>query len=58
MHMEGIKMAENTEKNTDGEEKASGDKEESLPFCTTAASPEHHRGEELDEPCDDGRAAK
>ena len=29
--------------------------EEGLPFCTTAASAEQARGEEEDEPCDDGR---
>lgn len=28
-----------------------------LPYCTTAPSAEHHRGENEDEPCDDARAA-
>ena len=27
-----------------------------LPYCTTAPSAEHHRGEYEDEPCDDARA--
>jgi hypothetical protein len=26
-----------------------------LPLCTTAADPEHHKGEDNDEPCDDYR---
>ena len=29
-----------------------------LPFCTTAPSAEHARGEADDEPCDDGRTGK
>lgn len=29
--------------------------EESLPVCTSAASAEHARAEEEDEPCDDAR---
>jgi len=31
---------------------------EEVPFCTTAPSAEHARGEAEDEPCDDGRAGK
>jgi hypothetical protein len=27
-----------------------------LPFCTTASDPEHERGYEEEEPCDDARA--
>ena len=30
--------------------------EENLPFCTTAASAEHARATNEDEPCDDNRA--
>lgn len=30
--------------------------EEDLPYCTTAPDPEHARGYQEDEPCDDGRA--
>ena len=30
--------------------------EEALPHCTTAASAEHARAYDDDEPCDDGRA--
>ena len=30
--------------------------EEDLPFCTTAASAEHARATNEDEPCDDSRA--
>jgi hypothetical protein len=33
-------------------------KEEKLPFCTTAASPEHSRADSDDEPCDDSRGAE
>ncbi len=29
--------------------------EEELPYCTTAPSAEHHRADDADEPCDDGR---
>lgn len=29
--------------------------DEELPFCTTAPSAEHSRGDEEDEPCDDFR---
>ena len=29
--------------------------EQSLPYCTTAASAEHARADEEDEPCDDSR---
>lgn len=37
--------------------KADAEKEEEkLPFCTTAASPEHERANNEDEPCDDGRS--
>lgn len=29
-----------------------------LPFCTTAPDPEHARGYEEEEPCDDGRSGE
>lgn len=29
-----------------------------LPYCTTAPSAEHYRGEDDDEPCDDARATE
>jgi hypothetical protein len=32
------------------------EKDEGLPFCTTAPSAEHSRGPEEDDPCDDGRS--
>jgi len=32
--------------------------EEKLPFCTTAASAEHARASNEDEPCDDARATE
>lgn len=32
--------------------------EKPLPFCTTAPSPEHARGREEEEPCDDYRKGK
>ena len=31
---------------------------ETTPPCTTAASPEHSRAHDDDEPCDDGRTGK
>lgn len=34
-------------------EKGKKKQEEKLPFCTTASSPEHSRGDDLEEPCDD-----
>jgi hypothetical protein len=44
------------EENKELAEKQEKDKkkpEEKLPFCTTPASPEHARGDDLEEPCDD-----
>jgi hypothetical protein len=29
-----------------------------MPVCTTAADPEHHRGEDENEPCDDARGVE
>jgi hypothetical protein len=34
------------------------DTKDDLPFCTTAASAEHARAANEDEPCDDGRAGR
>ena len=50
-------MAEEKEEKTqDLSEKENKQKDDALPFCTTAASAEHARGESEDEPCDDARA--
>ena len=48
------------EKNIQPEEidKTEAAAEEKLPVCRTAASAEHHRGQDDDEPCDDGRAGQ
>jgi len=48
------------EKQNAKEEKESVEKrgEEKLPFCTTAASAEHARALNEDEPCDDARATE
>jgi hypothetical protein len=48
----GTKKAE---EETEGKEKKQKKAEESLPFCTTAPSAEHTRGEEAEGPCDDSR---
>jgi hypothetical protein len=37
----------------EGKKKKKGQKP--LPFCRTAPDPEHHRGEDENEPCDDYR---
>jgi hypothetical protein len=47
-------MEEQEMKNQEQEKK----KEEKLPFCTNAPSPEHARAETDDEPCDDSRGAE
>jgi hypothetical protein len=47
--MENSKADEKTE----GQEKKQKKVEEGIPFCTTAPSAEHARGDEADEPCDD-----
>ncbi len=46
------KLQEQVEK----DEKTKKKEEEALPFCTTAPSAEHSRGDEMDEPCDDFRS--
>ncbi|SPD72189.1 hypothetical protein PITCH_A1260012 [uncultured Desulfobacterium sp.] len=38
--------------------KKSSEDEKKLPFCTKAASAEHARSYDEDEPCDDGRAGE
>ena len=40
----------------ESEEKSKEKQGEPLPFCTTAPSPEHARGDSDDEPCDDSRS--
>jgi hypothetical protein len=40
---------------TEDKKKKDEKTEKGLPFCTTAPSAEHTRGEEADEPCDDHR---
>lgn len=47
------KKTEELEKN-----KEANESEGELPFCTTAASAEHSRAANENEPCDDGRAGK
>jgi len=51
--MEEGKMEDRNDKHEDEEKK-----DKPLPFCTTAPSPEHSRGEADDEPCDDGRSGE
>ena len=48
-------MAEEKKKDATQQEEEEKKKAQDLPFCTTAASPEHHRGSDLEEPCDDAR---
>ena len=49
-------MEEQKEKKEEEQvEKKKKKAEEELPFCTTAPSAEHTRGDEEDEPCDDFR---
>ncbi|MFP3928856.1 MAG: hypothetical protein ACLFUE_07750 [Desulfobacteraceae bacterium] len=38
--------------------KKNNEKKDDLPYCTSAPSVEHHRADNEDEPCDDGRAGK
>jgi hypothetical protein len=42
----------------DLEEKSKKKPAEPLPFCTNAPSPEHSRGLNDDEPCDDSREGR
>jgi len=50
-------MAEKKNEQTQehGSEKEKKKEEKPMPFCTTAASAEHSRSEDTDDPCDDGR---
>jgi hypothetical protein len=50
-------MAEEKEKKSEEQlKKEKKTPEKDVPFCTTAASAEHTRGAEAEEPCDDARA--
>ena len=49
-------MAEEKEKKPRAKKKKKEEQEWPLPYCTTAPSPEHFRGPDEDEPCDDSRA--
>jgi len=40
------------------EEKSEKKRNDPLPFCTNAPSPEHSRGTSDDEPCDDSRSGQ
>ena len=51
--MNKVKEQEMTEKKQETKKK---EKNWPLPYCTSAPSAEHHRGEDKDEPCDDARA--
>jgi hypothetical protein len=44
-----------TGEKTESKEKAQKKAEQGMPFCTTAPSAEHTRGEEVEGPCDDYR---
>jgi hypothetical protein len=48
-------MTDEERKDTKDERKKKKKTEESLPFCTTAPSAEHSRGQDEEEPCDDYR---
>ena len=50
------KKGHEAEKNSKSRKKKKKENEEPLPFCTTAPDPEHERGYETEEPCDDGRS--
>jgi hypothetical protein len=52
---QGVSPMEDKEKK-DLEEKSEKKRAEPLPFCTNAPSPEHARGMNDDEPCDDSRS--
>jgi hypothetical protein len=51
-------MEDREEKVKDPEIEKKKKKEEKIPYCTTAPSPEHTRAEEEDEPCDDFRTGE
>jgi hypothetical protein len=53
-NMEDKKIPEETPDEQENKKKKKT--EEELPVCTSAPSAEHHRANEEDEPCDDGRA--
>ncbi len=47
-----------TNEKDDTKKKKKKEKDWPLPYCTTAPSAEHYRGEDDDEPCDDARATE
>jgi hypothetical protein len=49
-------MEEQKKKETEEQAEKKQEETESMPFCTTAPSPEHARAEDDDEPCDDSRS--
>ena len=51
---QGVSPMEEEEKK-ELEEKSEKKRNDPLPFCTNAPSPEHSRGMNDDEPCDDSR---
>jgi hypothetical protein len=54
-----VMTVQKKEKSQDkGNRKKKPEPEVPLPFCTTAADPEHERGYAEEEPCDDGRSGK
>lgn len=52
---EGVKFMPEKKEETSEEERKRKKAEVPLPFCTTAPSAEHARGDREDEPCDDSR---
>jgi rubrerythrin len=64
LYAEGVEEVEEIMKKLDrkhGQQqtpKKNEDAEEDLPYCTAAPDPEHARGNQQDEPCDDARAGK
>ena len=49
-------MIEKKEKKHGAKKKRKEKQDWPLPYCTTAPAPEHFRGADEDEPCDDARA--
>ena len=50
------KKGHEAEKNNESQNKKKRRSEIPLPFCTSAPDPEHERGYETEEPCDDARS--
>jgi hypothetical protein len=55
LHEDKEMTEEKEQKGEEKEEKKQGKPGEPLPFCTTAPSAEHARGNVEEEPCDDAR---